>query len=211
MPYKVVFLGDSGIGKTTLCNTHITKTFYPNIESTMGVACFFIKINVQTPGGLKKVDMDIWDTAGQEKYRSITSLYYRTANAVGLIFDLTNINSFASIKNYWINMFDKDENGNYYIKSDYNPRPIYIILVGTKSDLQNKAIKRKDIENFCSQYQIDYMETSSCKNINVDETFLKIATNIHTINCVNDISPNKYKAGINLNTPATKGYCCYYM
>ena len=206
MTYKIVFLGNSGIGKSTMCNTKITKNLKYNMDVTIGAANYFIGLNIRTPTGLQKIKMDIWDTAGQEKYRSIASIYYRSANAVGLVFDLTDLNSFLSIKNHWIEIFNID-NGMFTIKLDYNPKPVYVILIGTKCDLKNIRIDKNIIDEFCKKYKLDYIETSSYSNINIDETFLKLATNLYELNNSNIISENNIVALTNNTANTSYCYC----
>ncbi len=182
MKYKIVLLGSSGIGKTTLCYTKVLNYYKRAEESTVGMGNFSVVETIKTDDGDKKIELDIWDTAGQERYRSITPIYYRMANAIMLVFDLSNLNSYLDIMNYWINIFDRDGNDHLYIKLDYIPRPVYVILVGTKCELKDNKIKQDSIDRFCKKYKLDYIETSSALKINVNEVFMKVAENVYSLN-----------------------------
>ena len=95
--YKVVLIGESGVGKSSIINYFINGTHDDSINSSTSVG--FASKEMSIDG--RKITFDIWDTAGQEKYRSITKIFYSNSNVVILVYDITNRKSFEEIKNYW--------------------------------------------------------------------------------------------------------------
>jgi small GTP-binding protein len=122
MIIKIVLLGDMNVGKTTFITKYITGRFNNNKSSTLGASFFTHDIKIDNEEHM----LEIWDTAGQERYRSLAPMYYRSADAALLFFDLSNLNSYQSI-NYW-----KQE-----LSLTKNPNLIQII-VGNKLDLVDK-------------------------------------------------------------------------
>lgn len=98
---KVVLVGDSGVGKTCINNRFVENVFSGNVLPS-SAASFAKKELILDDIGGKKVLFEIWDTAGQEQYRSISKIFYKGAGAAILIYEITNINSFNNIKDYWI-------------------------------------------------------------------------------------------------------------
>ena len=119
--YKVIIIGDSGIGKTTIMNSYLKKNT-KNPKSTMGTEYSNIKFSKF------EQELQVWDCAGQEKFRSLVNLYYRGAKACIFTFDLSNINSLYSINDYWL------EN----VKKNADEKCVFL-LVGNKSDLQKNT------------------------------------------------------------------------
>ena len=108
----------------------------------------------------KKIKLQIWDTAGEERYRTITASYYRGANAIAIVFDLTKIETFEHVKR-WI------EDINKYAKEN-----VLKFMIGNKSDLiQKRQINYMDARNFASKMNITYFETSAKNNENINEFF----------------------------------------
>ena len=100
--YKIVMLGDAGVGKTCIVNRYV-KNQFSDTESTLGANYSAKTIQIQPDGVLKavKAKLQIWDTAGGEQFRSLAPIYYKGADAVCLVYDSTNQDSFESL-NYWI-------------------------------------------------------------------------------------------------------------
>ena len=99
---KVVLLGESGVGKTCIIARFINNTFEENLISTTG-ASYAGKTMIFDEFGGKSIKFEIWDTAGQEKYRSLTKIFYKDAGAAILVYDITRKESFEEIQKYWIN------------------------------------------------------------------------------------------------------------
>ena len=99
---KVVLLGESGVGKTCIIARFINNTFEENLISTTGASYAGKTMTFDEYEG-KSIKFEIWDTAGQEKYRSLTKIFYKDAGAAILVYDITRKESFEEIQKYWIN------------------------------------------------------------------------------------------------------------
>lgn len=161
--YKIILVGNSTVGKTSILCRFTDNKFNIKGEMTIGVefGCKYINIDDNT-----KVKLQIWDTSGQEKFRSITRSYYRGSDGIIVVFDLSNLTSFKDIRT-WINSI-----------IEFVPdKPI--ILVGNKCDLGHKVTKG-DILNMMEELNvIDYVETSAKNNINIQTVFDKISRSIY--------------------------------
>lgn len=125
----------------------------------------FRSLDLEVKG--KIVKFQVWDTAGQERYRSITQGYYRDANGVVLIFDITSKQTFVNISN-WVNELQK------------KTEKIKIILVGNKSDLADtRTVKYEDAINYAKKIGVRYYESSAKENTNINEIFKQIALDIY--------------------------------
>ena len=96
--FKVCLVGESGVGKTCIINKFVKNEF--NLDEVSTAAASYAQKNIQMEGG-KVIKFHIWDTAGQEKYRSIAKIFYKETKAAFIVYDITNKNSFEEIKNYW--------------------------------------------------------------------------------------------------------------
>ena len=97
---KVVLLGESGVGKTSIISRYITNTFKTQLMSTPGAN--FVTKTVIMEDEKKSIKFELWDTAGQEKYRSLAKVFYKNAAVCVLVYDITRRLSFEAIKNYWV-------------------------------------------------------------------------------------------------------------
>ena len=159
--FKVILIGDSNTGKTSLINRFVNKTFDEKYLCTIGVDFFMKTIEVDE----QTIKLQIWDTAGMEKYKSISSSYYRGSHAAFVIFDLTNKNTFDSITK-WIEAYHKSNNPQFQKN---------VILIGNKSDLvDSREITRAEAENFAKMNKMMYWETSAKEGNNVEEVFTYI-------------------------------------
>ena len=95
--YKVVLIGESGVGKTSIINYFIYEVYDESVNSSTSVG--FVSKEMKFNG--RNIKFDIWDTAGQERFRSLAKIFYKNANVIILVYDMTNRNSFEEIKNYW--------------------------------------------------------------------------------------------------------------
>jgi Ras-related protein Rab-1A len=160
---KLICIGDSSVGKSSIMNQYVDAEFTESFISTIGVD-FKIK-TIELDGFLVKIQ--VWDTSGQERFRTITSSYYRGAHGVLLIFDLTNNKSFENLK-MWVNEIDK-----------YAPESIQSIVIGNKSDLIAEREVNYDIASeFALNLNNEYVETSAKSGSNLDSVFVKIVQKI---------------------------------
>ena len=154
--FKVVIVGDSGVGKTNLIGRYLKNEYRQDTKATVGVEFGEKKFDIN---GLK-IKAQLWDTAGQERYKAITSMYYKGAKGALIVFDLSSKTTFVNAEK-WYNE----------IKKATDPS-INLILVGNKSDLKDKRqVNTEDAENKAKEMGIAYMETSALNAENVDKAF----------------------------------------
>ena len=157
--YKIVLLGDSSVGKSSIV-LRVCKDEYKEFqENTIGAAFLTKTLNIDSD----IIKFEIWDTAGQERYHSLTPMYYRGSNAALIVFDITADASFAQAKK-WI-----DE-----LRTTGNEALIF--LVGNKCDLEeSRVITKEEAQTYARSLSIEYTETSAKMNINITELFENIA------------------------------------
>ena len=159
---KILLIGDSTVGKTSILFRYINDEFPECYMSTIGVE---YKIKALIING-KKVNLRIWDTSGQERYRSITQNFYRNANGILFVFDITNKESFNNIK-IWLTDSENCET------------KVTKILIGNKIDLKDeRKVDMEAIEKFAEKKEMKYFETSAKEGINIDEIFRELAEQI---------------------------------
>ena len=156
---KILLCGDSSVGKTSLLLKY-TDNYFPELHiSTIGVEYKIKELNIHG----RKVILRIWDTSGQERYRSITQNFYRNANGILFVFDLTNKVTFDNIKN-WLT-----DSQNFETK-------VIKILVGNKSDLiEERKVDQDSVERYADKKEMQYYETSAKDGNNVDKAFRELA------------------------------------
>jgi small GTP-binding protein len=191
---KVVLLGDTGVGKSSLVLRFVTNNFKPYSESTIG-ASFMSKL--MTVNG-KPIKFQIWDTAGQEKYHSLAPMYYRGAAAAILVYDITRSSTFKTLQN-WVEE----------LKSK-GPKDIAIAIAGNKADLEDsREVERSVAQNYANDINAIYLETSAKEDTNVQDIFVKLSARLPAPQAgdpnVVRASNNNIRAG---NKPAAKGGCC---
>ena len=144
--FKIVMIGDSGVGKSCILLRFADDKFNENFYATIGVDFRFKNVMVDD----KSVKLQIWDTAGQERFKTITSAYYRGADGIIIVYDITDRNSFAHIKD-WLDDVNK--------YTDDNPLKI---IVGNKIDLiKDKQINNNDMKTMTAQTGIEIIECSA--------------------------------------------------
>ena len=163
--FKIILLGDSNVGKTSIYFYYTKKIFQEEYSSTVGVD--FTTEFKRISG--KNVRLKIWDTAGEEKFRSTISNYFKGADACFLVFDLTNIDSFNNLE-IWYKLFSDKTT---ILKNNEN-----IVVLGNKCDLKEKKINKDLINKFIKDKQLQYFETSAKEGINIDESFLYMTENL---------------------------------
>ena len=155
---KLVFLGDSNVGKTSIIHRFCENKFEENgLVSTISVAFKnkFLKIDSFT-----QVNMNIWDTAGQEKFRSMTRSYLRDSHGVFLVFDLSQKKSFDSL-NFWLEEINNSDINKQYVK----------MLIGNKSDFKQKEVDKETAKKFAEENNMKYLEVSAKDGINIESMF----------------------------------------
>ena len=170
--YKIVMLGDSGVGKTSLV-ARLTNPNAPlnhDISATMGIE--FDTQMLDTPHG--KVKAQILDTAGQERFaRVLLPTYFRKAKGVILVYDVTSSKSFESLAERWMAQLNDHANSDELAK----------LLVGNKCDLEDgREVSRDRAEAFCAEYGMEHLETSAKSGANVLRAFERLITIVHERN-----------------------------
>ncbi|GJQ78157.1 hypothetical protein Trydic_g2489 [Trypoxylus dichotomus] len=154
--FKLLIIGDSGVGKSSLLLRFADNTFSGSYITTIGVDFKIRTVNIDG----QRIKLQIWDTAGQERFRTITSTYYRGTHGVIVVYDVTNGESFANVKR-WL------------LEIEQNCDVVNKVLVGNKNDCPDrKVVLTEDAERFAKTLNIILFETSAKDNINVEEMFL---------------------------------------
>ena len=159
---KVVLIGESGVGKTSIISQFTKGVFNPYIMSTNG-ATFSTK-KKEFKEAKKTLSFEIWDTAGQEKYRSLAKMFFKDAAVALIVYDITSKKSFDEIQNYWMNLVK--ENG---------PKNVIMYIVGNKYDLLEKeAVKEEEAREYAANQNVSFWFTSAKESTGIDELFKEI-------------------------------------
>lgn len=160
--FKIVTIGDSGVGKSCILSRFAINEFDESSKSTIGVE--FRSKTIKSIG--KRVKLQIWDTAGQERYRAITNAYYRGTMGVMLVFDLSRPETFRNL-DLWLTEIRN------------NTSCLRITLVGNKADLRHlRMVATADAKAYAEKNGLDYIETSAKDATNVDKAFTDIAVKL---------------------------------
>lgn len=161
---KVVLLGDSGVGKTSIVTRFIANSFNPGSEATLGAS--FMGKALQFNDKILK--FNIWDTAGQEKYHSVAKMYYRDANVAIMAYDITKRDSFNGIKRWYEEL------------KEFGPRDIIIAIAGNKEDLvENEAVSPEDAKDYADSIGAVYRKTSAKTSYGIEAIFRDIAMKMY--------------------------------
>ena len=171
--YKLIIVGDSFVGKTNIMSQYIRKEFSLNTKSTVGVEFGAKIIKIEN----KMIKAQIWDTAGEERYRSVTNAYYKGAKGAFVVYDITNKLSFESVEK-WIQ--------DLKINSDHN---ITLLLIGNKKDLEDKReVSKEEGEEKAKTFGLGFIETSACTGENIDKAFETMLKEVFNKNFTNNNS-----------------------
>eukprot|EP00697_Spironema_sp_BW2_P000700 gnl/Spiro4/10959_TR5819_c0_g1_i1.p1 gnl/Spiro4/10959_TR5819_c0_g1~~gnl/Spiro4/10959_TR5819_c0_g1_i1.p1 ORF type:complete len:227 (+),score=23.53 gnl/Spiro4/10959_TR5819_c0_g1_i1:42-683(+) len=161
--FKLLLIGDSGVGKSCLLTRFADDTFQESYISTIGVD-FKIR-TIELEG--KTIKLQIWDTAGQERFRTITSSYYRGAHGIIIVYDVTDLASFTNIRD-WLAEVER-------CASD----SVNKLIVGNKCDLQH-VVETETAKKYAQTQGLSFLETSAKSSINVEDAFIQMARDIKT-------------------------------
>eukprot|EP01118_Nematostelium_gracile_P017615 TRINITY_DN758_c0_g1_i3.p2 TRINITY_DN758_c0_g1~~TRINITY_DN758_c0_g1_i3.p2 ORF type:complete len:203 (-),score=57.26 TRINITY_DN758_c0_g1_i3:114-722(-) len=163
---KVIILGDSGVGKTSLMNQYVSRKFSTHYKATIGADFLTKEVMVDE----KLVTMQIWDTAGQERFQSLGVAFYRGADCCVLVYDVNVAKTFEHIESWREEFLNQ--------AAPRNPESFPFVLIGNKIDLENRTVSAKRAAAWCqTNGNIPCFETSAKESINVDQAFQTIAKN----------------------------------
>ena len=165
LSFKVIIIGDQGVGKSCL-SIKVSRNYFEDFYSpTVGFE--FVSFNVRVED--KNIKLQIWDTCGQEVYRSLISSFYRSASLAIIVYSIDSEDSFNNLEK-WLND----------IKTQSNP-DIKIFLIGNKADLEDKRKISKEIgEKFCNDHKLSFfIETSAKTGFNVQNVFIQVAKELY--------------------------------
>ena len=176
--HKIVLLGDSGVGKSSMITWLLVGRAEEPMQSTVGAAFYTKEFDID----YKKIKFNIWDTAGQERFRSIAKIYYRNTMGCFAVFDVTNRASFLNLKQ-WLDDYQKENNKNNNI-----------IIIANKCDMDKKywKVTEDEIKNLSSEYDCEHIYTSCVNGLNVEKAFEEMGRMILQKN-PNGIKPIKHK------------------
>jgi Ras-related protein Rab-5C len=183
--YKLVVLGNTNVGKTCLVHRFANEMFLDSSQPTIGANFITKKLTI----GGTYYRFEVWDTAGQEKYRSLTPMYYKGAAAALIIYDVSSAASLEGARE-WIKELH-----------EHAPPSVVIGLVGNKIDL-NREISKEAASQLAQRYSLIHSEVSAKTGEGVEETFLNIAQRLPKS------AANKKKQGLKLEEPKSNSYCC---
>ena len=165
---KCVLLGESGTGKSSLIERFINNTFRKDTPSTL-IGSFSSKVVYYEKENIK-IRYDIWDTAGQEKYRSINKIFYQDAQVTLLVYDITQKETFDAIKNYW-----------FQEVKDNAPEDVIVFIVGNKSDIYEKeAVNEEEARQYAKDINALYKLVSAENGDGINEIFKMIGERMLT-------------------------------
>ena len=163
---KVVLLGETAVGKSCLITRFISDSFQENYVSTMAGTFFSKTIFYENQN--KKIKYEIWDTAGQEKYRSLNKIFYQDAKVAILVIDITRKDTYQAIKDYW-----------YRELKDNAPKNIIIAIAANKCDLyEYEEITKDELAHYSEEIGALYQQTSALNNTGINELFDNIGNKI---------------------------------
>lgn len=216
LQFKLVLLGDSSVGKSSIVNRFVKDTFDEFRESTIGAAFLSQSIKIKDPKTNQDViiKFEIWDTAGQERYKSLAPMYYRNANAALVVYDITIADSLLKAKS-WVNEL-KEKVGN---STDNNNNNLVIHLVGNKLDLveddpEMRSVATKDAVKYSTDENLLFKEVSAKTGFNIKEVFQTIGEKLYEIRQKeldnNNNKQNNGEINISLPRPSTNDStsCC---
>ena len=160
---KLLIVGGSGVGKTNFLNMFLNNKFNQNYFSSTGIDLQKKIMNIKN----KKVRIQIWDTAGQEKYKSITKNLFLKVMGALVLYDITNEESFTKLKE-WVELIKEE-----------CVRHIKILIIGNKSDLESqRAIDKEDAMKYANEEKVQYIECSSKTGENVEKAIIMLSEKI---------------------------------
>jgi len=198
---KVVIVGDTGVGKTCIIERYVHNTYEGNQKATLVSSYTCKKVNIKEYN--KTVSLDIWDTAGQEIYRSLSKNFYLNATIGILVYDICNIDTFNSIKEYWLEQLKESGDKN-----------MILAIVGNKIDLfQNEQIPEQEARDYAKSVNAGFYLVSCKQRIGINELFEDVTKRYLesyklTMNNNNNKEKENKKVVLNIKITKNKKKCC---
>ena len=191
--YKVVFLGETSVGKSSIVSRFTRDEFFEFQEPTIGAA--FQTKSIHTDNGFI-VKMEFWDTAGQERYKALAPMYYRGAKAAFIVYDITNKDTLQKAK-FWISeITKKGEPG------------CILALLGNKLDIPNRQIEYEEVSSFVKIINIMFAEVSAKTGQNINNIMTDVAKELALKNPSQDIKPESFTISYKTNKTNKLYGCC---
>ena len=200
--YKIIIIGDSGVGKSNILGRYLTNTFKQDTKSTVGVEFGSKKVTVNDVN----IKLQIWDTAGQERYRAITSAYYKGSKGCFIVYDITSTQTFEDVEKWYEEINKSGDKG------------ISIVLVGNKCDLeQERKVTVEMGEEKARNLNCPFFETSALNNTQIEKIFQVISEDIYSKSKNEkkddedddyDIVQEEKNININTDTKPPQKTCC---
>ena len=197
---KVVLLGESGVGKTSIITQFVKNEFSDYLTSSIGAE--FLTKTVEFDSHNKIIDFEIWDTAGQERFRAMSKIFYADAEIALLVYDITKEDSFQEIKKYWMNEIKENASNN-----------IIIGIVANKCDLmEEEKVNENDARSFANNFQAAFFPASAKDKDGINELFYEIGKIYLEKLGVNGVTKrgnkNKKKLSKDQNKETKNNKCC---
>ena len=173
--FKIILIGDQGVGKTSLVNRFMGYEFQENYACTINADFKIKSLSMDEETG---AELTVWDTCGQEKFRAMTRQYFKDAHGIVLVYDVNDDNSFRGLSS-WLKEIKNNSN-----------KDVSIVLVGNKIDLNDRKISKEEANEFAFKNGLIYYETSSKEGINIDTPFESLAKDI--IKKIKENEENEY-------------------
>ena len=194
LTYKVVLLGNSQVGKTQIINKKAHDKFDETYTQTMAAEYKTVAVTIKQNNSDQNINLSVWDTNGEKKFRGVTVFFLKDPNAVVIVYDITNKESFNNIQNEWLQL-----------AKDKAPKDALYFLVGNKADLEDqRQVSKEDGQNFADDNKMQFFEVSAKDGNKINELFEAIAKNF--IKKVQKESEDN-KKDINM-PPHSKNKCC---
>jgi len=189
---KIVLLGNSGVGKTSLVLRYVQGTYTTEQNSTIGASFMTKRMFLDD----WKIKLQIWDTAGQERFKSMTPMYYRGANAAILVYDCTQSDSFECVKD-WV----RELNTN--VRSD-----IVIAIAGNKTDLEPRVISFAKAKEYAESIDALLFETSAKQDKGIEDLFFAVARKMIDTQTAKSKNAETNSIAVDISKSKKKDSCC---
>jgi Ras-related protein Rab-1A len=191
--FKILLIGDSSVGKTSILLRYIDNTYSGEFQATIGVDFKVSTVKINS----KVIKLQLWDTAGQDRFKNIVASYYRGAQGIFIVYDVTNRISFTNVTKW------------YQETINYLPETTIRFLIGNKCDMNSpfRVVSHEEASNLANSLGIEYVETSAKNTINIGDIFNQMAKTILTKSALNPGMVTFPKA-IPQGKKVSKSKCC---